>query len=272
MEKHRMCPNCRAFIGSDDRICPYCEARLAPRAAEAGSRGEGMLSQGRFTTTVILLINFGMYAATTLYSMRSADGASFMDIDGRTLLAFGAKFRQAIFAGEWWRLVTAGFLHGGLLHIGMNSWVLFGLGPQVEEFFGTSRFAVIYFLATVSGFIASTYWSGSLSVGASAGIFGLIGAMIAYGMKSNTTLGAAVRGHYTQWAMYGLLMGFFPGFRVDNAAHLGGLAAGFAVAYVAGTPRLTATLQEKAWSAAAVVCVLATVLSFAMMFLRFSGI
>jgi rhomboid protease GluP len=265
-----MCPNCRAFISSDDRVCPYCEAKLGPRVVERRDAGEGLLSHGRFTTTVILLINFGMYAATALYSMKVSDQASIMDIDGRTLLAFGAKIRFLIEQGQWWRLVTAGFLHGGLIHIGMNSWVLFGLGPQVEEFFGTSRFIVIYFLATVCGFLASTYWSPNLSIGASAGIFGLIGAMIAYGMKSRTTHGAAVRGHYTQWAMYGLLMGFFPGFRVDNAAHLGGLAAGFLVAYLAGTPNLTATWQEKAWTGLAAICVLLTALSFAMMFLSFT--
>jgi hypothetical protein len=64
-------------------------------------------------------------------------------------------------------------------------------------------------------------------------------------------------------------MGFLPGFRVDNAAHLGGLAAGFLVAYAAGTPSLTATLQEKAWTGLAILCVVLTVASFALMFLRF---
>ena len=60
--------------------------------------------------------------------------------------------------GEWWRLVTAGFLHGGLLHILMNSWVLFDLGAQVEEIYGASRMWVIYFVSSVCGFYASAVW------------------------------------------------------------------------------------------------------------------
>ena len=71
--------------------------------------------------------------------------------------------------------MTAGFLHGGLLHIGMNSWVLFDLGAQVEEVYGASRLIVVYFMATVFGFLLSTFWTAALSVGASAGIMGLIG-------------------------------------------------------------------------------------------------
>ena len=86
--------------------------------------------------------------------------------------------------GEWWRLLTAGFLHGGLFHILMNSWVLFDLGAQVEEIYGTSRYLVFYFIATVTGFLASAVFSGALSIGASAGIFGLIGAMIGFVMMS----------------------------------------------------------------------------------------
>ena len=138
---------------------------------------------------LILTINCGLYLATVVFSQRNAQGGGFMSVDGQTLLAFGAKYRVAILDyGQWWRLVTAGFLHGGLLHIGMNSWVLFDLGAQVEDVYGASRLIVVYFMATVFGFLLSTFWTAALSVGASAGIMGLIGAMIALGVRNRNVV------------------------------------------------------------------------------------
>lgn len=261
MDKRRMCPHCRAFISSRDRVCPYCETEVGPRAADrrapSGVIG-GFIPHARFTTTIILLINFGLYAATALFSTRIGQGSA-MNIDINTLFAFGATE-----PGVWWRLITAGFLHGGLLHILMNSWVLFDLGAQVEEIYGAARLIVFYFAALVFGFYVSTMFH-SLSVGASGAIFGLIGAMIALGVRHREhPLGAALRGLYIRWAVYGLLFGLLPGF--DNAAHIGGLAAGFAVAYVAGTPKLIDGWGERVWRVAAVGCVVVTALAFLAMY------
>ncbi len=75
-----------------------------------------------------------------------------------------------------------------------------------------------------------------------------------------------MRGHYTQWAIYGLIMGFLPGFRIDNAAHIGGLAAGFVIAYVIGTQSLFESWTDTAWRIAAAICVAITALAFAQMF------
>lgn len=273
METRRMCPHCRAFIKAGDRVCPYCETVVGPRAIDRRQPGEilgGMIPHAHFTTTMILLINFGMFAATVLYSMRAGNNEAFLGLDGRTLIYFGAKMREAIVFGQWWRLVTAGFLHGGILHLAMNSWVLFDIGSQVEEIYGARRLIVFYFLATVCGFYASFLWSPAISVGASAGLFGLIGAMIALGVRHKTPAGAAIRGLYVRWAMYGLLMGLLPG--IDNAAHIGGLAAGFAAAYVAGTPKLVQTRGEWFWQVAAYVCALLTAFSFFQMYRWFAAV
>jgi rhomboid protease GluP len=264
-----MCPNCRAFITTDDKVCPYCDMKLGARPIERRAASDvGFIPSARFTTVVILLINAGLYAATALYSLNATGGRAVMDVDGRTLAIFGAKVPELIAAGQWWRLITAGFLHGGILHILMNSWVIFDLGATVEEFYGTSRYLVMYFVSTIGGFIASTWWSGATSVGASAALFGLIGAMIAAGMRSRTPMASSMKAHYTQWAIYGLVIGLLPGLHVDNAAHLGGLATGFVSAYAIGTQPLIDGWTEKLWRAAAAVCVLITVLAFALM-LRF---
>jgi rhomboid protease GluP len=276
MDQRRMCPSCRAFITSNDKVCPYCNERVGPRAAERRDPGAilgGFIPHARFVTMLILTINVGLYLATVVFSQRNAQGGGFMSVDGQTLLAFGAKYRVAILNyGQWWRLVTAGFLHGGLLHIGMNSWVLFDLGAQVEDVYGASRLIVVYFMATVFGFLLSTFWTAALSVGASAGIMGLIGAMIALGVRNrNSSAGAAMRGMYVRWAVYVFIVGLLPGLNIDNAAHLGGLAAGFGVAYIAGTPRVETAWSERLWRGAAAACVAITAGCFLMMYLWFSS-
>jgi rhomboid protease GluP len=220
---------------------------------------------------MILLINIALYIVTAVLTMKLSDGQMTFDIPAQILAAFGAKYNPAIRAGEWWRLITAGFLHGGLFHILMNSWALYGLAGQAEELYGSARFIVFYIVSTICGFLASAWWSPTVSVGASAGIFGMIGVMIAYGMQHRTSLGSAVRAHYTQWAVYGLVMGLLPGFRVDNAAHLGGLAAGFAMAWLAGPPKLHESWRDTFWKAAAGVCVAITAFSFLLMGLRVSA-
>jgi rhomboid protease GluP len=275
MDKRRMCPNCRAFITTSDRVCPYCEVAVGPRAIDVRQPKEilgGFIPHARFTTSIILLINVGLFAATVLYSMGQGNANALMGVDGPTLLAFGGKYRAALQAGQWWRLITAGFLHGGLIHIGMNSWVLFDLGAQVEEVYGWARMIVFYFLATVCGFYLSAVWSAGLAVGASAGIFGLIGAMIALGVRNRThPMGAAIRSMYIRWAIYGLLMGLLlPG--IDNAAHVGGLVGGFGAAYIAGTPRLVSTWADHFWRVAAYGALALTALSFFRMYVYFTSV
>jgi len=268
-----MCPHCRAFITTSDRVCPYCDTPVGPRATDVRNPGAilgGFIPHARFATSMILLVNIGLFAATLLLSMKRGNGDALMNIDIRTLAQFGAKWGEAIALGQWWRLVTAGFLHGGLLHILMNSWVLFDLGAQVEEIYGAPRMVVLYLVSTIAGFGLSTLLSASISVGASAGIFGLIGAMIALGVRHRAhPAGSAIRGLYVRWAIYGLLLGFLPGFHIDNAAHIGGLAAGFAVAYLAGTPKLADTLMERFWRVAAYASVVLIAFCFLKMYLWF---
>jgi rhomboid protease GluP len=264
-----MCPNCRAFITTDDRVCPYCDVRQEPKRVDRGPSSGGtmlggLIPQAHFTTVIILTINVGLYLAMMIYS-----GGGLGSIDGRTLIQFGAKLREAIAAGQWWRLVTAGFLHLNLLHIIMNMWVLLDLGAQVEEFFGTARYIVFYFAATVCGFYASAVIMPGLSAGASAGLFGLIGAMIGLGFKDRYGIGGMMRGMYIRWAIYVTIIGIFLG--ADHAAHIGGGLAGFILAYISGTPNAFGGWKEKAWRVAAGMCVALTVLAFLQMFLWFTS-
>ena len=249
-----MCPNCRAFITTDDKVCPYCEARVGPKAAErlqAGNILGGLIPQARFTTVMILLINFALYAADALSSQA-------------VIKQYGASIPWPM-RGEFYRLVTAGFLHGGIIHILMNSWVLFDLGAEVEQLYDTGRLIVFYFVSTVTGFLASSILGHSFSLGSSAGIFGLIGAMLAFGVMDKSALGAAVKSLYSRWLIYALVLSFIPG--VDYWAHIGGLAGGFLMGVILTTPRARLMWKESAIKVAAGVCLVLTLLSFGRLFL-----
>ncbi|HEY1219313.1 MAG TPA: hypothetical protein VGF03_10275, partial [Bryobacteraceae bacterium] len=90
MDSRRMCPHCRAFITNKDKICPYCNERVGPRAIDRRSPADflgGLIPHARFNTIVILLANFGLYVVSTLYSMRAGGGGGFSGIDGATLFA-----------------------------------------------------------------------------------------------------------------------------------------------------------------------------------------
>ncbi len=249
-----MCPNCRAFITTEDKVCPYCDAKVAPRAAERLQTSNilgGLIPQARFTTVMILLVNFALFAADALNS--------------QPVLSYYGASRPWPMGGQWYRLVTAGFLHGNLIHILMNSWVLFDLGAEVEQIYDTSRLIIFYFVSTVTGFLASSLFSGAASLGSSAGIFGLIGAMLAFGVMDKSALGSAVKSLYSRWLIYALVLSFIPG--VDFYAHIGGLAGGFLTGVIVSTPRARLMWKEPAIKFAAALCLVLTLLSFGRLFL-----
>jgi len=253
-----MCPNCRAFVTTSDKVCPYCDAQLGARAVDRRAPGEilgGLIPQARFTTILILLINTGLFLAQ-----------QFNPNSGLTEM--GESLPAQVMQGQWWRLITAGFLHGGVMHILMNSWVLFDLGAEVEQIYGTSRLIVFYFVSTITGFWASSHFGFHASVGASAGIFGLIGAMLAFGVTDKSSLGAAVKALYMRWVIYGLVLSFIPG--VDYWAHIGGLAGGFVAGFLASTPRARMMWKEPLLRALAGVSIAITALAFGMLYLAIS--
>jgi len=247
-----MCSNCRAFITVDDKVCPYCDTALGTRAIDLRVPDQllgGLLPSTRFLTMIILIVNSGLYIATVLFSMNNMENPrALINLDTRTLVLFGAKFGPLIAAGQLWRLVTAGFLHGGITHIAFNSFALLDVGAHVEETYRVSRMAVIYLVSTITGFALSYWWSPYTSIGASAGVFGLLGAMLAWGIKwQRTAAGAAVKSMYSRWLVYGLLMSFIG--PIDLGAHVGGLAGGFALGWIAGEPHQNPTV-DRVWDIA----------------------
>ncbi len=157
------------------------------------------------------------------------------------LVAFGANYGPLTLTGQWWRMETSTFLHGGLLHLLFNMWALLNLGLLAEIIFGASSFFALYILAGLAGSVASLWWHPTVvGVGASGAIFGLAGALLpALFFEKNSAFRAAMRGNLASiglFVVYNIAYGATDR-RIDNAAHLGGLVAGLALG--ASLPRIT---------------------------------
>src|SRR5207244_4722395 len=121
---------------------------------------------------------------------------------GNTALqALGATGAFPWAHGEWWTLLTAIYLHGGVLHILFNVLWIRQLGPAVEEMYGPARFFVIFTISGVAGFVVSDVIGVSFTVGASGSIFGLLGAIVAFGRRRGGTFGTIVLRQSGQWAL-----------------------------------------------------------------------
>jgi membrane associated rhomboid family serine protease len=146
-----------------------------------------------------------------------------------------AKMSDRVREGEYWRLVTASFLHGGLLHIAVNAYALSMIGPTVERLYGGVRFLLIFVVGGAIGFAASTAFVAQPSVGASAGLFALLGVLLGFAVRSRRTLPRRARRAMIQEILtvaalnigLGLMVPF-----IDNAAHVGGFAGGLALGIV----------------------------------------
>ncbi|GAB4437969.1 MAG: rhomboid family intramembrane serine protease [Chloroflexi bacterium OHK40] len=157
------------------------------------------------------------------------------------LIVLGAKENSLVAAGEYWRLLSATFLHANLVHIFFNSYALFALGPESERIYGTARFAAVYFIAGLGGSVASYLFSPAPAVGASGAIFGLIGALGIFYYLSRQALGAFGRMQVqsiASIAAINLVIGFASAGTIDNWGHMGGLVSGL-LAGLALAPRLS---------------------------------
>jgi rhomboid protease GluP len=150
------------------------------------------------------------------------------------LLELLAKDNEAIRQGELWRLLTAGLVHGGVLHLAMNMMVLNDVGRLVESLFGARKFLVLLWASVLGGSLASFATNPNPSVGISGGLFGLVGAMLAVGLRHRRRLPPPVRRMLVrgpvELIVLNLALGFAARSIIDNSAHLGGLVTGFALA------------------------------------------
>lgn len=152
-------------------------------------------------------------------------------LQAQQLVEWGSNVGRLTLGGQWWRLVSSMFLHGSIWHLGFNMLALWQVGRLAERIFGSTRFVALYFLAGISGSLASVLWNPHVnSVGASGAIFGIIGGLLAFLGRPNSgvppTVVSELRSSLLPFLLFSLWMGFvYP--HTDNAAHIGGLLGGW---------------------------------------------
>jgi rhomboid protease GluP len=203
--------------------------------SEEGAAYEAKIVTGRTPATFVLLAaNIAVFAAF------AAMGHGVMTADSRVLIAWGSNFGPYTGDGQWWRLASACFLHGGLVHIAVNMVTLYDIGRLCERLYGTRRYLLIYALSGLLGSAASLWWNPMVnSVGASGALFGVLGAAFVFMLdRRNGVPVGVMRAHVTSMGVfiaYGLINGLaMKG--IDNAAHLGGLVAGLVAGAALAAP------------------------------------
>src|SRR5260221_9978403 len=233
-----VCASCGSLVGVKDEKCYSC-GRRNPGLWGFGPVLRRFGNDFGFTTVIVYgcVVLFGLSLLLTVLSGGTLMGGSLFSLlgpNGFASEALGVSGGYPVFRqGRWWTLLTAGWLHGGALHILFNLMWVRQLGPAVEDMYGGARMVIIYTLSSVTGFFLSStlaaytaipfFSSGVYTLGASAPIFGLLGALVHYGRRGGSSL---VRSQAMSYALtmfvFGLIM---PG--IDNAAHLGGFVGGY---------------------------------------------
>ncbi len=191
---------------------------LEPGVTQAPARRGARLPLSQPRATMGLLVVIGI-----IFVLENLPTAAFDPIQ------LGSQYNPYVALGEYWRLITAMFIHYGLAHVFFNAWALYTIGRDVEAFYGTPRFLIIYFLSGLFGNVVF-YLSGSMSPsgGASGAIFGLVGAEIAFFIRNRQLFGSFSRQRLVNLAVLvaiNLVFGFTVA-GINNYAHLGGLISG----------------------------------------------
>jgi len=205
--KKYICIECKRLASSGYQ-CPEVVSIL-PSVIRRISKIRFMYNQGNNQATKFLSIClFPIYAAQLFL--------------GSLLISNFALFAPSVANGQWWLLITAGFLHGSIIHLLFNVYILWVIGSQLENIVGKIKFIVIYFTSLLGGSFTSFLFSpfGSYSIGASGAIFGLMGAMLVISRKRNLDIS-----QITTLVAINVVIGFVLS-GIDWRAHLGGLAAG----------------------------------------------
>ena len=231
-----ICTSCGVLVGVNDPTCYNC----GRRNPGLWGYGPALRSLGR-DLGFVNIVTGGTIIMFVLSLILSRQGLQMMlSPSGQILYLLGASGAFPVVSeGRWWTLLTAAWLHGGIMHIFFNVMWIRQLGPEIANLYGAGRMIIIYTVSSITGFALSTalyllpihlpfFGGAGLTVGASAPIFGLLGALVYYGRRTGAShIGQAG----LQYALIAGVMGFIlPG--VDNSAHLGGFIGGYAMSLI----------------------------------------
>jgi rhomboid protease GluP len=233
--KSILCPNCRKLISADEPKCPYCGLTRPGLHNMAGIVRKIFAFNPIIT---IIYVNIAFYVLALLLNpsaIFSGGGLfSFLSPSGQSLFLLGATGTYPVFGfGHYWSLISASFLHGGILHLGFNMMALYQLGPFVLRVFGFHRFFIIYILTGIAGFALSLVFGVDFTIGASASICGLIGAIAYYGKNRGGEFGQAIYKQALGWIVAIIVFGIVVP-SINNWAHGGGVISGIGLAMLMG--------------------------------------
>jgi rhomboid protease GluP len=255
--KSILCPNCRKLISRDEPACPYCGLIRPGLHNTAGIIRKIFLGSDPVRT--IIYVNIFIYVLSLILGGISTEGSfNFLSPSSQSLFLLGASGTiPVIGAHRYWTLISASFLHGGILHIAFNMMALYQLGPFVLREFGFHRFINLYIITGICGFAVSVLFGVPFTIGASANICGLIGAIIYFGKSRGDHYGEIIYKEAMGWVVGLIVFGLiFSG--INNWAHGGGILSGIGLAFLMG---YNDNKPESAWiKLLAYACILITVL------------
>ena len=198
-----LCPSCGRLTRADAEECLIC-GRRRPGMWGLTDVFRRIFRTGS-PTQLITVACIALYVVSLVIdpagALRPRGPFEIFSPSGAALRKLGMTGTGPWMNGEWWTLLTSIYLHGGVLHILFNVLWIRQLGPAVEELYGPARLFVIFTVSGVAGFVVSDVIGVSFTVGASGSIFGLLGAMVAFGRRRGGAFGAMVLRQYGQWAL-----------------------------------------------------------------------
>jgi rhomboid protease GluP len=254
-----LCPRCKRLISIDESPCPHCGLR------NPGSRwrnnfwtkgfhhGDQLIRTVLYLNAAMFLLSVILSPSSTRFSMNPFD---FLSPGDRSLLLLGATGTIPIDRfHRWWTLLSANYLHAGMLHILFNMVAFYQIAPLVIQEFGGYRMLCIYTLSGVGGYVVSYFAGIPFTLGASAAVCGLIGATLYYGKSRGGYFGQLIYRQVGGWVLGIFIFGFLvPG--INNWAHAGGLACGILTGFLMGYRERSK--DRLVHQVAAGICVVAT--------------
>jgi membrane associated rhomboid family serine protease len=257
-----LCRNCSSIVGAGQTACAVCGTSTAPQPApqrrvrradrETIKFAKAIIDRPHKFTIILLVLN--LFAFLLMWGDSGATGRVLIDgFSPRILIVYGAKLNLLIDEPfrQWWRLIVPMFLHGNLVHLLVNMYSLWIIGPYVEKLYGSSRFVLFWVISGFAGCVASYHavqpglhtsllgrfllHSGDgPSVGASGSLFGLVGVLFVFGIKYRNELPEGFKRAFgfgmLPLIIINLIIGYIGRGIIDNAGHLGGFFAGAAIA------------------------------------------
>lgn len=273
----RECPACGNQTPAQNASCEHCgalsiEAEVAANEAAAETRFlRALFTRSNPFTMIFIGINVGVFVLMCL-----AGGFALMSADPEVLRGFGAKQNDLIAEQhQYWRLITSIFIHIGFIHLLLNNYALWIIGQEIEQIYGSARFVVLYLVTGVLGSVGSYIFNPqATSAGASGAIFGLFGVMATFAFKYRKEIPALLSREIRRRVLPIIFINLVFGFSVsivDNAAHIGGLLGGIALALAVPYMRPDEKRTPLVWRALQVICLVVIFVSFVSAFLNYSG-